>query len=44
MRVGQGDLAAQGWDCGLDEAAQLGEQVVGALMDDPDLRDHLVKA
>ena len=43
MRVGQGDLAAQDWDRGLDEAAVLGEQAVGALMDDPDLHDHLVK-
>ena len=44
MRVGQGDLAAQDWDRGLDEAALLGEQAVGALLDDPDLHDHLVKA
>ena len=44
MRVGQGDLAAQDWDRGLDESALLGEQAVGALMDDPDLHDHLVKA
>ena len=42
-RVGQGDLAAQNWDRGLDEAALLGEQAVGALLDDPDLHDHLVK-
>jgi len=40
MRVGQGDLAAQDWDRGLDEAALLGEQAV-ALLDDPDLHDHL---
>ena len=43
MRIGQGDLAAQEWDRGLDEAALLGEQAVGALMDDPDLHDHLEK-
>ena len=42
-RVGQGDLAAQDWDRGLDEAALLGEQAVGTLLDDPDLHDHLVK-
>ncbi len=44
MRMGQGDLAAQDWNRGLDEAALLGEQAVGALLDDPDLHDHLVKA
>ena len=44
MRIGQGDLAAQDWDRGVDEAALLGEQAVGALMDDPDLHDHLAKA
>lgn len=43
MRLGQGDLAAQQWDCGLDEAALLGELAVGALLDDPDLHDHVVK-
>src|SRR5208337_2025417 len=43
MRIGQGDLAAQDWNRGLDEAALLGEQAVGALMDDPDLHDHLEK-
>src|SRR5208283_455617 len=43
MRVGLGDLAAQQWDRGLDEAALLGEQTVGALLDDPDLHDHLEK-
>ena len=43
MRIGQGDLAAQEWDRGLDEAALLGEQAVGALMNDPDLHDHLKK-
>ncbi len=42
-RMGRGDLAAQEWDRGLDEAALLGEQAVGALLDDPDLHDHLVK-
>ena len=42
-RMGQGDLAAQDWDRRLDEAALLGEQAVGALLDDPDLHDHLVK-
>ena len=43
IRIGRGDLAAQEWDRGLDEAALLGEQAIGALMDDPDLRDHLEK-
>jgi len=33
IRVGQGDLAAQDWDRGLDEAAPLGEQAVDALLD-----------
>ena len=42
-RIGLGDLAAQDWDRGLEEAALLGEQAVGALLDDPDLHDHLVK-
>ena len=44
MRMGQGDLAAQDWDRGLEEAARLGEQAVGVLLEDPDLHDHLVKA
>ena len=42
-RVGQGDLAAQDWDRGLDEAALLGEPAVGTLLDDPDPHDYLVK-
>jgi hypothetical protein len=44
MRIGQGDLAAQDWDRRLDESAPLGEQALGAPMDDPDLHNHLVKA
>ena len=43
MRIGLGDLAAEDWNRGLDEAALLGEQAVGALLDDPDLHDHLEK-
>jgi len=43
MRVGQGDLAAQDWQRGLAEAELLGEPAVAALLDDPDLHDHLVK-
>lgn len=43
MRVGQGDLAAQQWDRGVDEAALLGGSAIGAVLDDPDLHDHLVK-
>jgi len=42
-RAELGDLAAQDWDRGLDEAVLLGEQAVGALLDDTDLHDHLVK-
>ena len=43
MRVGQGDLAAQGWRRGLRDAALRGESAVAALLDDADLHDHLVK-
>ncbi len=42
-RVGQGDLAAQDWDRGLTDAALLGESAAAAVLDDPDLHDHLVK-
>ncbi len=42
-RVGQGDLAAQDWDRGLTDAALLGEFAAAAVLDDPDLHDHLVK-
>jgi hypothetical protein len=42
-RVGQGDLAPRDWDRGLADAALLGEQASAALLDDPDLHDHLLK-
>jgi len=42
-RVGQSDLAAQDWDRGLTDAALLGESAAAAVLDDPDLHDHLVK-
>jgi hypothetical protein len=44
MRMGQGDLAAKKWHRGLTEAATLGDSTVtAALLEDPDLHDHLMK-
>jgi Protein of unknown function (DUF3775) len=44
MRIGQGDLAAQKWHRGLVEAVTLGDETVtAALIEDPDLHDHLMK-
>jgi hypothetical protein len=44
MRVGQGDLAAKKWNRGLTEALTLGDDAVtAALLEDPDLHDHLMK-
>jgi len=44
MRIGQGDLAAQKWHRGLVEAATLGDETAtAALLEDPDLHDHLMK-
>jgi hypothetical protein len=44
MRIGQGDLAAPKWHRGITDAALLGDEaVVGLLIEDPDLHDHLVK-
>jgi len=44
MRIGQGHLAAKKWHRGLQEAQSLGEAAVaGALIEDPDLHDHLLK-
>jgi hypothetical protein len=44
MRVGQGDLAVQNWDRGIAEAATLGDEtVMGCLIEDSDLHDHLTK-
>jgi hypothetical protein len=44
MRVGQGQIAARKWSQGLAEAGTLGDNIIAAaLMDDPDLHDHLMK-
>lgn len=44
MRIGQGDLAAKKWHRGLSEANLLGEEAVtGAIVEDPDLHDHIMK-
>jgi uncharacterized membrane protein YqiK len=44
MRIGQGELAAQKWHQGLVEASTLGDETVtAALIEDPDLHDHLTK-
>jgi hypothetical protein len=44
MRIGQGALAARKWHRGLVEAQNLGDETVkAALIEDPDLHDHLVK-
>jgi len=44
MRIGQSELAAQKWHRGLVEAATLGDETVtAALIEDPDLHDHLMK-
>ena len=43
MRVGQGHLAAQNWRRGVADAKLLDNSAVAALLDDPDLHDHLVK-
>jgi hypothetical protein len=43
-RIGQGHLAAKKWHRGLTEAKTLGDEAVtAALLDDPDLHDHLIK-
>lgn len=45
MRIGQGDLAAKKWHRGLSEAGLLGEDTItGAILDNPDLHDHVMKA
>jgi hypothetical protein len=42
MRVGQGQIAAKKWNRGLAEAGTLGDDIItAALIDDPDLHDHL---
>lgn len=44
MRIGQGHLAAQKWSDGVAAAAALDEAIItAALMEDPDLHDHLIK-
>jgi hypothetical protein len=44
MRVGQGQLAAKKWNRGLAEALTLGDDAItAALVEDPDLHDHLMK-
>lgn len=44
MRIGQGHLAAKKWHRGLTEAEALGESAItAAIVDDPDLHDHLAK-
>jgi len=44
MRLGQGHLAAHKWHRGLTEAAAAGDQTIaGALVEDPDLHDHILK-
>ena len=44
MRIGQGHLASAKWHRGLAEAETLGAAAVaGALIDDPDLHDHIAK-
>ena len=44
MRIGQGELAAQKWHQGLVEADTLGDETItAALIEDPDLHDHLMK-
>jgi uncharacterized protein DUF3775 len=44
MRIGQGELAAQKWHQGLVEASTLGDETVtAALIENPDLHDHLTK-
>ena len=44
MRIGQGHLAANKWHRGIEEAQSLGDATVaGALIENPDLHDHLSK-
>jgi hypothetical protein len=45
MRIGQGDLAVRKWHRGLSEAQMLGEETItAAILEDPDLHDHIMKA
>jgi Protein of unknown function (DUF3775) len=44
MRIGQGHLAADKWNRGMQEAQSLGDTTVtGTLIEDADLHDHLLK-
>lgn len=44
MRKGQGDLAAKKWHRGLSEASLLGEEAIAAaIIENPDLHDHVMK-
>jgi hypothetical protein len=44
MRVGQGQIAAKQWHGGLQEAQLLGDAAVnGALIENPDLHEHILK-
>ena len=44
MRIGQGHLAAKKWHHGLSEAEMLGDNAItAAIIDDPDLHDHVTK-
>ncbi len=44
MRIGQGHLAANKWHRGMQEGQSLGDTTVtGALIEDPDLHDHVLK-
>ena len=45
VRIGQGDLAAKKWHRGLSEASLLGDETIAAaIIEDPDLHDHIMKA
>jgi hypothetical protein len=44
MRIGQGELALKKWRRGVREAQSLGDATVAAaLIEDPDLHDHVLK-
>jgi len=45
MRIGQGHLAVKKWHRGVSEAETLGDSAsTAAIIDDPDLHDHVTKA
>jgi hypothetical protein len=44
MRIGQGQLTAKKWHRGISDAELLGDDtVMAALMENPDLHDHITK-